>query len=76
MGQETSYNQEWGWVPITVHTASFPASQPLILEGWRCSGAPPQGTPTCLAHELLLVVQGTVFLAGLDGHINRFSFLQ
>lgn len=54
----------------------FPASQLPFPEVWFIPWAYPQGMPTCLTHELFLVVQGTIFLTGLDGHINFFPFLQ
>lgn len=54
--------------------SDFPASQLPFPE--VIPQAHPQGMPTCLTHELLLVVQGTIFLTGLDGHINFFPFLQ
>lgn len=46
--------------------------------GFPSSSGPvvPRGAPTCLAHELLLVVQRAVFLAGLHSHVNCLSFLQ
>lgn len=71
--------------PGAAHTLLFLSSRPSpILEvcvlsrpspargGW----VPSQRTPTCLTHELLLVVESAVFLTGLHSYIDFLSFLQ
>lgn len=71
----------------TAHTLPFPHSRPLsCLGGLRSLRGPvqPTGTmsllrghlPTCLTHELLLVVDSAVFLTGLHSYIDLLPFLQ